>query len=399
MRQHHPARKAIPPADEADLQRSERSDQPGVVRVHTWQAARQVLRQRQRTTQAGFAAEAIPRRFFRHHPILFSDGQLHDQQRSAVARYFAPAVVGSQYGPFMTASAQRLLTQAQQQGECLLEEVALWYAVEVSAVVVGLTHAPVRPMARRLVRLFNQPPFDPSRRQGGRSLARQAQAAVNALVPLALFYLCDVRPAVRSRRRQPRCDVISHLISQGYTNADCAVECVTYASAGMVTTREFISMAAWHLLSDPQLCQQYQQADRSGQLAILAEIIRLEPVVGHLYRRVVGSFPLNSTAEVHPGDLVDVCVRHTNTDPAVMGADAQRLRPGRQVPPGVDPTGLSFGDGAHKCPGQSLAMQETHTLLTALLALEPRLVTQPQVHWDDLIAGYCVRGMRLRFGH
>ena len=49
--------------------------------------------------------------------------------------------------------------------------------------------------------------------------------------------------AVRSRRRNPRRDIISHLLEQGYNQADILVECVTYGTAGMVTTREFITMA------------------------------------------------------------------------------------------------------------------------------------------------------------
>ena len=105
-------------------------------------------------------------------------------------------------------------------------------------------------MSRRLVSFFNQPPFDLTRKDLGRTGRDWARAAWNGLVPIVKFYLADVRPAVRSRRRTPRHDVISHLIAEGYTNADILVECVTYGTAGMVTTREFIAMAAWHLLQN-----------------------------------------------------------------------------------------------------------------------------------------------------
>ena len=233
---------------EAEGPRVERAG--AVVRIRSYEAARQVLRERRRTTQAGFTAEFIPKGALRHHPILMSDGPLHDQQRSRVARFFAPTVVARRHTELMAASADSLVPDARAAGECLLDELALLHSVRVTAQVVGLTESPVGPMARRLVTFFNQPPFDLTRRDLGRTGRQWAQAAVNGLVPVVRFYVRDVRPAIRARRRTPRDDVISHLIAEGYTNADIAVECVTYGTAGMVTTREFICMAAWHLLED-----------------------------------------------------------------------------------------------------------------------------------------------------
>jgi cytochrome P450 len=61
----------------------------------------------------------------------------------------------------------------------------------------------------------------------------------------------------------------------------------------------------------------------------------------------------------------------------------------------VDAAALTFGDGAHRCPGQPLALLEADALLTRLLALNPRIVSEPELGWDDLIAGYTLRGFRL----
>jgi len=300
----------------------------------------------------------------------------------------------------MVECAERLLTQARAAGTFLLDDLALFYSVEVTAEVVGLTESPVRAMARRLVAFFNQPPFDITRPDLGRTRRDWARAALNGLVPVARFTARDVRPAVRARRRRPREDVISHLLAEGYSMADIVVECVTYGTAGMVTTREFICMAAWHLLDDAALRTRYLAAPTPERLAILAEILRLEPVVGHLYRRV--REPFTVTVEGHSldldeGDLVDVCVRDANADSTVVGEEPLALCPRRPLPAGVDATGLTFGDGAHKCPGQPLAVAEADALLTRLLALEPTLVTPPALDWDDLIEGYALRGMTLRF--
>lgn len=371
----------------------------GVWRIRSLSAARQVLRARDATTQAGFTAEAIPKGHLTHYPILISDGPQHDDQRSKVGRFFAPAVVAERYSELMDVTADRLVGQARADGGLVLDDVALHYAVEVTAAVVGLTESPVPAMANRLVSFFNQPPFDITRPDLGRTPSQWASAAVNGLVPIIRFYGADVRPAIRRRRRTPGTDVISHLIAQGYTNTEILVECVTYGTAGMVTTREFISMAAWHLLRDERLRERYLAAEQPERLGILNEVIRLEPVVGHLYRRTTAQVRIEEDGQswtIPPGDLVDICVRQANADADVVGQDPDELCPGRSLPAGVNAAVLSFGDGAHRCPGQPLALLETDALLRRLLPLDPQLVREPELGWDNLIEGYRLRGFELR---
>jgi cytochrome P450 len=395
--QREPSQRRATKSGEPDGPRIEREGH--VLRVRSVSGARRVLRARDLTTQAGFTAEAIPKGYLKHHPILISDGPLHDEQRSKVGRFFAPAVVAERYTAHMESCAAALLDEAAAGGPFALDELALHYSVEVTADVVGLTNSPVRRMAARLVTFFNQPPFDITKPDLGRTPRQWAKAAVSGLVPVARFYVADVRPAIRARRKAPRQDVISHLIAEGYTNADILVECVTYGTAGMVTTREFITMAAWHLLGNQPLRERYLVAGQAERFAILNEIIRLEPVVGHLYRRVQGAFDVtegDETVTVAPGDLIDVCIRPANADTEAVGGEPLSLCPGRSLPAGVNPAVLSFGDGAHKCPGQPLAILESDVLLTRLLARTPTVVTEPSLAWDDLIEGYQVRGLELR---
>lgn len=395
MEQPAPTRRSHRP-DEADGPRVERSG--NVWRIRSLAAARQVLQARHATTQAGFTAEYVPKGYTKHHPILFSDGDLHDQQRKKVARFFAPKVVSARYRDLMRASAERLVDDAVAAGRCTVDELALHYSVEVTREVVGLTESDIKGMSRRLVTFFNQPPFDMTKPGLGRSKRQWAAAAFNGLAPIARFWFADVRPAVKSRRRRPREDVVSHLIAEGYSNLDILVECVTYGTAGMVTTREFIAMACWHLLDDDGLRARYLVADEPERLAILTEVIRLEPVVGHLYRRVQEEVSVTDGGEswtIPPGDLVDVRIRPANADPQAVGDEPLSLCPGRDVAQGVDRAGLSFGDGAHKCPGQPLAILETDVLLTTLLRREPTILSRPRLGWDDLVAGYALRGFEI----
>ena len=106
-----------------------------------------------------------------------------------------------------------------------------------------------------------------------------------ALDRMLWFFFCDVMPAIRSRRMVQRQDIISHLIDQGYSNWEILIECITYGAAGVATTRELIVVAAWHLFDRLDLRMRFLNGDEIDRIAILEEVIRLEPVVGLLYRR------------------------------------------------------------------------------------------------------------------
>lgn len=398
MSAQQPDRRRASRPDDATEPRVEQVE--GVWRIRSLHASRQVLRARHRSTQAGFTAEQIPRGLFRRHPILISDGDLHDQQRKDLAGFFAPTVVDERYRGLVEEAAESAVRQAVAAGRCRLDELALHYAVTVTADVVGLTSSSVPALSRRLTRVFRQPPFDLTKPRLGRTRRQLIAAAGNALLPIAQLWFADVRPAIRAHRRQPRADVIGHLLRSGASRADILVECLTYGTAGMVTTREFIVMACWHLLEHPSLRHRYCTGTEKERLAILNEIIRLEPVVGHLYRRLHADVTVHDEEQSHQlraGDLVDLDIRAANADAVEVGAAPLDLCPGRELPRGVNPAGLSFGDGTHRCPGQPLALLETDALLTRLLAHDPWLPSVPVLSWNELVAGYQFHAVELAF--
>lgn len=163
---------------------------------------------------------------------------------------------------------------------------------------------------------------------------------------------------------------------------------------GMATTREFISMAVLHLLADATLRARYLEAQEPERYGILHEILRLEPIIGHLYRRAARDLDLTVNGEIlhiRQGALIDLYVRQANSDATTVGECPLDLRPGRPLPPGIGPEVMSFGDGHHKCPGNSLAIQETDILLTRLLRHDLIVAHPPVIDWDELIAGYSLR--------
>ncbi len=360
------------------------------VEVRSLAAARQVLRAGSLARQNGFGVEQAARSPLRTKPpVLWQDGEEHRRQRTAIARFFTPMAARERYRPLMERLADELVSEVAERGRAELSGLAMRMAVGVAAQVVGLTdsrrpgmHARIEAfIANGAARLT----WDP------RQLIRFArlQKAV------ADYFRLDVKPAIAARRRRPQDDVISHLVAQGRSDQDVLIEAITYGAAGMVTTREFIAMAAWHLLDDPALRRRYLSGDERDRQELLAEVIRLEPVVGRLFRRLVDDLTLAGGETLAAGSRVEVDVRSANADPSAFGPHALCLDPDREVTSkGVQRYGLSFGDGHHRCPGSYLALEEADVFLHRLLSLPGlRLATPPTVRFNELVQGYELRDM------
>ncbi len=360
--------------------------------LRSTEAVRQVLRQKDATTQAGFSAELMPAGVGER-PILFMDGEAHRTNRAKVGRFFAPKTVANRYRQVMEDRADALVGEALAVTTFQLDRLSLRYSTEVAAQVIGLTNSNVDGLAKRLERLFAQPDWSPHAevKQGHfRSLVR----TVRGQAPMLAFYVADVRPATAARRKAPAEDVISHLLAEGYKDPAILIECVTYGAAGMATTREFISMTVLHLLADADLRAEYLAADEPARFDILHEILRLEPIIGHLYRRATRDLDISvdgETVQIRKGELIDLYVRQANSDESVVGECPLDLRPGRPMPRGIGPEVMSFGDGHHKCPGNALAIQETDILLSRLLRHDLVVARAPTIGWHELIAGYSLR--------
>lgn len=364
-----------------------------VVHVRDLRAGQSLLRAKQATTQAGFTAERIPHRLFSRRPILIDDGPEHLEHRKQLVRFFSPRALEQRHRDFIERTAAEYVERAVSAGTGKVDEIALQFSVRVASQIVGLTTSSTSGLAGRLEAFFRQPPVDHTRADHGRSREQWIRAARNALSPLWHFYWRDVRPAIRARREEPADDIISHLIDRGYRPREILMECLTYGTAGMVTTREFISMTVLRLCNDSGLRSRYLEAEEAERLAILSEIIRLEPPVAHVYRRVQRA---SEECPYSPGTLVDIDVRGANVDPKVFGEEPERVCTDRGLA-ASERAGLSFGDGAHRCPGSHLAMLETDALVRALFGAGAVLRRSPDHEFDTLVQGYQLRGFIVDF--
>ncbi|MFC4852353.1 cytochrome P450 [Actinophytocola glycyrrhizae] len=344
-------------------------DDDGVWHVRDLAGGRAVLRDTE-TVQAGLGVETVaklPSSFRR--PVLYWDGPEHREYRRQTARFFTPRRVDTEYRDLMHRVADREIGVLRAAGRADLSELSFRLAVDVAKAVIGLTES--RPgTARRLARFFPEKLGKP-----GFTSPRGVYWAARILYLWLAIHVRDVRPAVRVRTRRRQDDLISHLLDEGAGAGEILSECITVAAAGMVTTREFICAAAWHLCTDDALLAAYRAGDELARFAILHELARLEPPLAALKRRTTAPVTLPGGTVIAAGERVDVSIAAANLDQAAA-------------------PGLTFGDGPHRCPGAHLAIQESDIFLTKLFAIEGvRLIAPPRVAFNDAFGSYSLHDM------
>lgn len=373
--------------------------QPGVElqgdvwHLRSYAAVRQVLRDSERVRQGATTDNVLVTRL--RPAVIFQDGDEHREQRTAIARFFTPKTVQDKHHAFIDHLTERLIVRLQRAGRVDLSDLSMELSVEVAARVVGLTDSLQPGMDRRIDELLSGGDMNGEASTGTLARLRSALTQSRGLLRMSSFYRLDVRPAIQARKIKPQEDVISHLLSKGYNDLEILVECLTYATAGMVTTREFIGVAAWHLLEREDLRQQYLAGDRTERHRILHEILRLEPVASTLWRKAATDVTIEHAGSAHhvpAGARMILDIRTANADAAVVGDEPLTLCPHRTLPSGVQPQALSFGDGAHRCPGAFLAIHESDVFLHRLLSLPLHIVGTPELTFNEMLMSYEIRG-------
>lgn len=372
--------------------------QGNVWHLRSYAAVRQVLRDADRVCQGATTGNALLNRL--RPSVIFQDGVAHREQRTAIARFFTPKTVHESYDAFTGAFADRIISDLTRVGKADLSALSMQLAVEVAARVVGLTDSRQPGMDRRIDALLSESD-DAVLAHDDKALPSRVTSAISqakGLLRMLRFYLLDVCPAIRARRKVPREDVISHLLSKGYNDLEILVECLTYAVAGMVTTREFIGVAAWHLLENEALRQEYLTADQAARHRLLHEILRLEPVASTLLRRAESDVQIKQEGVLHTIPVsarMVLDIRTANADPAAIGSQPLEVCPHRSLPSGVQPQAMSFGDGPHRCPGAFLAIHESDLFLQHLLRLPLRMVRTPHIIFNEMLMSYEIRNFEV----
>ena len=320
-------------------------------------------------------------------PVIFLDGELHKKRRAQLARYFTPKAIKERHRGVMDRTTAELMGQLRRSGRGQLDVMSLRLASDVAAEVVGLTSSDGSAMSDRLRKLFRASGM--SKGRGLRARVRRAEHVLRTL----WFFNRDVKPAIRARQGKDRDDVISYLVREGYSEQEVLVECMTYATAGMITTREFIVMVAWHLFEKDDLRRQFLDGDEDVQFAILDEILRIDPVAAYVYRRAEEDMTTSDGRTIKAGERFLIDIRTVNLDEASAGECPFAIDPERSKRQRMPSNWLSFGDGPHRCPGAQVALHETRVFIDALLRMPGvRLARAPTLGWLEDINGYELHG-------
>ncbi|MCJ1962373.1 cytochrome P450 [Novosphingobium mangrovi (ex Hu et al. 2023)] len=359
----------------------------GAQKVTTFAAAREMLRHTQ-VLQDGAGADEVDVGDPEQVPVFYLDGKPHKTRRAAIARFFTPRAISERYQAVMEATTDRLLADFRARGEARLDEISFELAVAVASKIVGLSQSDPHDMAPRIAVLLR------ASFNNAKGLARWKNLLLRSWYGYR-FYVKDVRPAVRARREEPGEDIISQCLAKGYSDKAIMIECMTYATAGMVTTREFIVMVAWYMFERDELRADFLAADEDRQFAILLEILRLEPIAALLYRRSAQDLPETCLGALREGARFVVDMRAVNADEAAVGACPHALDPDRAK--GQQGTFMSFGDGAHHCPGWQVALHETRIFIDRLLRVPGvAMVKPPEMLWNTPLMSYELRDAQVR---
>jgi len=308
--------------------------------------------------------------------IFWLDGDAHRKRRAAIISFFTPKAIATRHMPIMMRAADSLVGELRKNGKGRLDSLSFRLAVAVTAEIVGLTNSDMACMSQRIER-FGQGPAMASRGGLWQIIAR----LLTAIRALRIFFL-DVKPAIAARRKERREDVISRLLDENRTDKEILAECLTFGLAGMTTSREFMVVAAWHLFDNEDLRQRFLDGDDSDKMAILMEILRLEPVAGMIYRSATEEVTDATPEAIHPGTRLSLHIREANLDEAEVGPLPTKLDPDRAKKLKVNGAYMSFGDGVHFCPGWQVALNQTRVLLDRLFRVPGiRLVQPPEITW------------------
>jgi len=364
--------------------------EPGEHWVKKAGIARKILRSKN-ARQAGASAELVHYKNPEHAPVFFLDGDEHFNKRRKTQRFLSPQAISDQHHVIMSKVTGELIEKLKQQGHAKLEDLSFTLAIEVVGEILGLTNSNQANRAMRIQRVL----FASIARSGTSPLSRM-WLNVKRAFHLGVFFLADVRPAINARKIEPRGDAISFYIEEGYSHMAIVIECLTYGTAGMLTTREFIIMTAWYLFENESLRERFLNGDMKTQLSVLMEILRLEPVAAMVHRRMHEAVEGVEEKPLPPGEKYGIDIRAANTDVEMVGDCPFAVDPDRAARQKDSGRYLSFGDGQHSCPGWQVALQETRIFLEQLFRVQGiKLDRNPDISWNSALGSYELRNAEI----
>lgn len=286
--------------------------------------------------------------------VFFQDPPRHTLLRQLIMKGFTPVAL-ERFRPRLVALVERALEKGRRQGEMdVVADFAEPIAINAIAEMFALPDAD-RPQFMRWAKDLLKPAGVAINTDDVRSSVRRTSHEM-------VSYLRDM---VEQRRAAPGDDLISQFIAGEEGNPQLAGEAVIQSfqmiGAGFVTSTNQLSNTVLALLNHPEQLRALR-ADPKLTRGAIEESLRMEPAVLSINRLCVEDSELGGT-RIPKGRFVHAMVAAANRDPEVF-PNPERFDITR-----TSNRHMTFGVGAHYCPGASLIRMEVEEGLRALLTL------------------------------
>lgn len=177
-------------------------------------------------------------------------------------------------------------------------------------------------------------------------------------------------PAVEERRRDPRDDVLSHLLHSEhdglrFTDEEVVAHVRLLYAVGATTTSDAMSNLFFTVLRDPALVDRLRR-EPSLRPRVVHELLRFEPPVALLPRVAPRGGEIGGVA-IPEGGILLAAIASANRDEARF-AEPDRFDPDRE-----EAEVLTFGFGSKFCPGSHMARRQLEAALGVVLERLPGL--------------------------
>jgi cytochrome P450 len=165
-------------------------------------------------------------------------------------------------------------------------------------------------------------------------------------------------------------------VSDDFTSDDVIALFVVMFVASQTTTQTFGNIVH-HLLTKTSEERRILSSERAEKwtAANLEDLIRLNAATQSIFRKATGNLEVNGCPFTN-SEQFRIHVPTANRDASAFGPGAQDL-----LPEGTNAAHLSFGTGAHGCPGASFARMMIGITLPRLFRHFPKLELNGDVQW------------------
>jgi cytochrome P450 len=299
-------------------------------------------------------SRALPHKFMNGRNLIAADGAVHSGMRAIVNRGFSPRRIRD-WEPRVRELVESCMRELRGSDDFdVVRHLAIPLPVTIIAEMLG-----VEPERRQDFKRWSDTTIHYT--TGSGRADRFADEFVSAVADLTRY----LRRMIAERRKQPRDDLISVLLSTqqeggaGLSDVEVIMFVNLLLVAGNETTTNLIGNAVNALLDHPQQLERVA-ADLSLVPSLVEETLRFDAPVQLVFRTATRDAEIAGT-RIPQGSWVAPLLGSANRDERRFG-QPDRFDAGR------NPQGhVGFGFGKHFCLGASLARLEATAALTALV--------------------------------